>query len=373
MRLTDFTIKALKPPPVGQITYTDDSIPGFGIRVSRGGAKTFVLVHGKKRKRVTIGRYPIVALSNARDHAKRSLAKKTLDGDQQDERYDEALELFLDARCKQKNKASTAKETKRLLNRHFTQFKDMMLQEITTKEIMGTVDRLHETPSEANHAFTAMRTFLRFCVSRRLLKHSPLEAVELPYKARSRDRVLTADELRAILIEAGNFGAYGAILKLLVLTGQREGKIAALEHSHLDFEKKLINWPAALMKNNQPHTIPLCDRATEVLEPFLKPKGLLFPSIRGKAFNNWSASKKRFDKALPLPHWVLHDFRRVFSTTLSEKLRVMPHITERLLAHTTGEVSGVGAIYNRARYIAEMREALNLWEAHVAVLPSPAR
>ncbi|MBI2718720.1 MAG: DUF4102 domain-containing protein [Rhizobiales bacterium] len=70
MRLTDLLIKSLKPPERGQKTYFDDSIKGFGIRVSMGGTKSFVLMYGKKRKLKTIGRYPALSLSEARTMAK---------------------------------------------------------------------------------------------------------------------------------------------------------------------------------------------------------------------------------------------------------------------------------------------------------------
>jgi hypothetical protein len=45
-----------------------------------------------------------------------------------------------------------------------------------------------------------------------------------------------------------------------------------------------------------------------------------------------------------------------------------PHVTERLLNHVSGTVSGVAAIYNRHTYMKEMREALNAWENKVAAL-----
>src|SRR5947209_6721888 len=93
--LTDITIRNLPPSAAGQITYTDDSLPGFGIRVSPGGTRTFVLVHGARRERRTIGRYPIISLSQARTEAKRILAEQTLSARQNPTiKFKEALELF---------------------------------------------------------------------------------------------------------------------------------------------------------------------------------------------------------------------------------------------------------------------------------------
>jgi hypothetical protein len=63
--LTDIVVRNLTPESK-QRTYFDDNPRGFGVRVGPGGAKTFVLVCGAARERVTIGRYPIISLSEAR-------------------------------------------------------------------------------------------------------------------------------------------------------------------------------------------------------------------------------------------------------------------------------------------------------------------
>ncbi len=77
-QLTDISIRALNPPEQGQVTYWDKSLVGFGVRVSQGGAKTFVLVYGANRRRTSIGRFPAINLSDARTEAKRLIAEHTL-------------------------------------------------------------------------------------------------------------------------------------------------------------------------------------------------------------------------------------------------------------------------------------------------------
>ena len=76
--ITEITLRALKAPDKGQHFYADGSVPGFGIRVSQGGTKTFVLLHGEPRRRLTIGRFPTISLSDARKIAKERLAENTL-------------------------------------------------------------------------------------------------------------------------------------------------------------------------------------------------------------------------------------------------------------------------------------------------------
>ena len=76
-RLTDRLARALLPPAQGaRITY-DAEVPGFGIRVTAAGARSFVLnyvVAGHER-RLTIGRFPAWSATAAREEA-RALRRK---------------------------------------------------------------------------------------------------------------------------------------------------------------------------------------------------------------------------------------------------------------------------------------------------------
>ena len=60
----------------------------------------------------------------------------------------------------------------------------------------------------------------------------------------------------------------------------------------------------------------------------------------------------------------MHDLRRTLSTGLAAQ-GVAPHVTERLLNHVTGILGGVAGVYNRFKYLEEVRAALALWANHV--------
>jgi integrase len=79
-----------------------------------------------------------------------------------------------------------------------------------------------------------------------------------------------------------------------------------------------------------------------------------------------SSSKRALDKLCPLPHWTLHDLRRTWATIAAEKLGVLPHIIEAVLAHNSG--TAVSRTYNRARYLKPMREAMEAMERHITKL-----
>src|SRR5262249_13415019 len=66
-----------------------------------------------------------------------------------------------------------------------------------------------------------------------------------------------------------------------------------------------------------------------------------------------------------LPDWRLHDLRRTAATIMADRLGVLPHVVEAILNHVSGHRAGVAGIYNRARYEAEMREALARWGKHI--------
>ena len=51
VKLTARSVARLKPPDVGQIDYFDDSLPGFGLRVSAGGRRAWVLLYGRVLRR----------------------------------------------------------------------------------------------------------------------------------------------------------------------------------------------------------------------------------------------------------------------------------------------------------------------------------
>ena len=72
IKLTARSVERLRQPTVGQIDYWDDSLPGFGLRVSAGGRRAWVLVyrHGAQKRRLTLGPYPDLSLASARDKAK---------------------------------------------------------------------------------------------------------------------------------------------------------------------------------------------------------------------------------------------------------------------------------------------------------------
>ncbi len=367
MKLTDLLIKKLKAPTTGQKTYYDDTLAGFGLRVSQGGSKSFVIVYGEKRKRKTLGRYPAMTLANARVEAKKVqgevLSVVIVGNGLPAMHFDEARECFL-SDSKVRTKPKTFEEYDRLLRKHFSYNKQLV--EITRQDIMAAVAVLSKKPSVEQHAFVAIRTMMNWCVRHGLLHHSPVPMMR--YKTTSRTRTLDDDELRAVWQRAEEIGyPYGKIVQLLILTGQRRGEITGLRRNWINDD--LIVFPTGFTKNKREHRLPIGTLTKQLIDEIPDKGNLLFPSRYSDhtCFNSWSKSKRQFDEPLDLPPYTLHDLRRTYSSNLA-KLGVPIHVTEKLLNHVSGSISGVAAIYNRHAYIEEMHEATLRHEAFLIEL-----
>jgi integrase len=382
-RLTQLGLQNLQPPQKGQVDVWDTALPAFGVRVSQGGSKTFILKLDNSRR--AIGRYPILSLSEARTEAKRLLAEKTLGKIRpQSITFPEARDLFV-AEKERSRKPGTAAEYRRLLSR--LPFKGQ-LTEITHDEFSRRLETF-KARSERDHVLVGSKVFFNWCIKRRYITENPTFGLSV-HKSASRARVLSDDELKAIwqaceqtaveLFHRGEAGQDGnslpahfcAIVKLLVVTGQRRGEIAALRSEYI--KDGVCTLPKELTKNNREHAFPLSATASRIVESCTASRtngGFLFPARgnQGACFSGWSKSKAALDKLSGVTGWTLHDLRRTFRSNLG-RLGVSPHIAERLVNHVSAQ-SDMEQVYDRYTYLPEMRAAVEKYEQFLsAVLAS---
>ena len=371
MRLTEISLRNLKPRSE-QYAVLDDLMPNFGVRVGTTGKLSFFVMYriGGRRKRDTLGQFPIVTLAEARQLARQRLAKLVLEDKNPvftaSVNFTLAVRDFIDLYCSVRNKPRTVGETKRLLERHWLPaFSRKALSDIRTQDISHVLDRLLGTPSEAVHALAAIRKFFSWARQRRLVTQSPCEGMRLDIRSQPRTRVLSDAELGHVFLAAEQCGyPYGNIVQLLLLTGQRRNEIASLRWSHINLDDSVILLPAALVKNNRDHSFAYGRMVAQVLTKLPRLGDLVFPA-RGatdRSFSGWSKSKRRLDSACGVA-FALHDLRRTWATRTAD-LGVHPWVIEAHLNHVSGIVSGVTAIYNRYAYLKEARVAVRLFDDH---------
>lgn len=259
---SDRGLQSLLPPPRGQVDWWDTSLPSFGCRVSQGGSKTFILK--RDNRRITIGRFPIISLSQARAEAKRLLAEFTLGRIRpQSLTYSQAIEFFIEDK-RRTRRASTVGEYKRLLDR--LPFKGQ-ISEINHEEVTRRLKKF-ESPSEQTHLIVALKVFFNWCLKRRYITENPVFGLS-PKASPTRSRVLSDAELRSIWKACEEPtdempAAFPIIVKLLILTGQRRGEVAALQTSWI--QKDQITLPPEATKNGRESTIPITALTVSALQ-----------------------------------------------------------------------------------------------------------
>jgi len=363
--LTEIELRSLPIPAQGQKDYYDGTLPGFGVRVSQGGSKTFILNVGNSRR--ATGRYPVISLSEARGEAKRMLAEKTLGKLRpQPLAFQQALKIFLEEKCHAR-RATTVFAYEYYLDRDF-KFTGQ-LADISHGEIVRRLGRIKK-PSSYNHALAAARGFFNWCQKRQYITDNPVMGIS-GRRQPSRERILTEAELKNIWLACEDRtndlpASFRKIIQLLILTGQRRTEISSLKGEY--FADSRCTLPRELCKNGREHVFPLGSLASTLVGNAAP--GLLFPA-RGRTtpFNGWSKSKEILDKASRVPNWTLHDLRRTYATTLA-KLGTPIHVVEKLLNHISGTTGGLVGIYQRHAYWDEQVLAVHKFDAHLANLLS---
>jgi integrase len=245
------------------------------------------------------------------------------------------------------------------------------ISNIGTQELLRAIDGSSQSVSMRRHVFAAARILFRWAARQRMIKASPLQDLQAPGVATSRDRVLTDKEMACIYKAAVGLGhPYGFICLIAIHTGMRRGEVGALKWSYISEEA--ITLPPALTKNKREHVLPnLISSELAVIPKAEMPDGevceYLFPSSVWTPYSTWSDGKEELDALCAVEDFVFHDFRRYLSTTMA-KLRVPIDVTEAILNHVSGARSPLQRVYDRYDRLAEMREALKLYEKHLAAI-----
>lgn len=363
LHLTDLAVRKLSSPEAGQVTYWDDATPGFGLRLS-ARAKSYVVMYGEKRQLKTLGRHPELSLSDARKRAKLFLAAQLANPDSGTTiDYDAVLAEYL-ADCRKRLRASTMKGYNLYLGH--IRFKGA-ISDIKPSQVMAAIAKYTDHCSSQNYAFTTFKVFFSWAVRRQYLKANPLLALKRPNKTTSRERVLSDEEVKTLLGHTlANRNRFNDVVSLLFLTGQRKSEISDLRWSEV--EGDALSFPAARTKNKRAHQVPICAMARELLETIDGGSAFVFGTKENDApFNGWNRAQLKLFSDTGLPHFTLHDLRRTFAT-MHAKLGTPVHVTERLLNHVSGTLSGVAAVYNRHTYQEEMRVAIDRYGALITDL-----
>jgi integrase len=227
------------------------------------------------------------------------------------DRVDDLLETYITHRLSQNRSGD---EIARLLRREMGKaWAGKSIHEIRKRDVVDVMATVEQRGAHfaANKTLKSMKTFLRWCVGRAVLDHSPADGVPLPTKQVARDRVLEDREIALIILAARKIGdPYSGIIEFLVLTGQRRKEVARLSWEELNFEERAWTIPKLRTKNGKAHVVHLSKEALTVLNRMERRGVLVFSIFGNKPFSAFSRVKPVLDKLSGVTGWRLHDLRR---------------------------------------------------------------
>jgi integrase len=408
MKLTDGksgTVATAAIPAKREVYYFDEhreAPSGFGLKVTAAGRRFFVLRYsaGGRRRLKTIGQWPTWAVEAARLEA-RELALRVARGD---DPLEEAL-----LRRREPTVAELAEEW---LNRNIAGLKSaraisgyirndvipvigrQKVKDVRRRDVIDLVERkAASTPRAAGQVLLYVRQLLDFAADRDLIPANPAaglkpRAITVGGKpaqlgARRRTRILDTDEIRSFWANSKSCGMHrmtALALRMILVTGQRPGEVAAMHMDEID--GRVWNIPAARRgKTESEHDVFLTDTALEIIAAAKEEverlgrrrrvewSGYVFEARPGSPVSTAALSKaiERHARELGaktdpvLGQWRPHDLRRTMRTGLSA-CRIATEIAELTIGH---EKKGMVAVYDRHRFDRERRVALEAWEARL--------
>jgi integrase len=285
-KLTEAVVASL--PVTGKDAFMFDTVQsGFAVRTTPKGRKIFLVQarsNGRKR-RVTIGYYPELSVSEARRQARAVLDDLRAGGDPQaaqaarekaraagETTVADLAERWLAEHVNLKLKPRTAADYEKLVAQKINPaLGHFAVARVTKSDVLRFHASMARTPRRANYTVSTFRVLMRFAedVGLRPPNSNPAKRIKM-FREGVRERFLSESEIakaaEAITTaeRAGKIGPHAAVgLRLALMTGARSGEVTAAQWQHVDWERKFIRLPDS--KTNSARVIHLPDIALEVL------------------------------------------------------------------------------------------------------------
>ena len=392
IELTDRYLKSLKEPESERIEISDTKRVGLRLRLYPRSSRTkkprYVWMYEKRikggvKRKHTFGTWPETSLSEARRIALEIEleAAKGIDRielQKQQKLKDEAakaglttIRQVIDIYDKLHLSAlRTCNERKRQITQSLEKHLDKSISELTRKDLQVAIDAKANAGRKAyaNRIRAALVAFAKWSWVRGYIETDIGAGIAKATKETARERVLTIQEVQSIWITTFELGElWGALLRLLLLTGQRRGEILELKWSEVHLDKAQIIKPGSQTKNGKPHTTHLSPPALDelkLLHDSKKQSEWVFTTTGVTPVSGIGKAKKRLDVLLGdgFEPWRLHDIRTGFASALAEAGEAET-IVDRILNHSASgsAPSTVARVYNQANQLPQRARALDKW------------
>jgi integrase len=389
LKLDARTVAGLKLP-TGKTDHIewDSELAGFGVRLRAGGRRVWLAQYrppnSRRTRRVTLGSTEKLKPPEAREAARKLLARVALGHDPQGEKeakraqsartFASAVGAYLAAKQPELRPVSHRINTLYLLDGdYFRPLHPIAVGEITRADVatcIRAIVRKHSGPTAAA-ARRALSAFFAWAIADGLLGNNanPVNGSHRPDDPKPRERVLTDTELALVWTACGD-DDFGRIARLLILLGSRRAEVGGMRWSEIDFDAGTWTLPAERSKNGRAHKVVLPPTALAIINAIPRTnRDHLFGDRAESGFTSFSHSKVDLDRRLAgkVKPWRVHDIRRTVATGMAD-IGIEPHHIEATLNHFSGHRRGVAGVYNRSTYERAVTTALARWNEHVLAL-----
>lgn len=313
-KLTKRFVDSLSPQEADQVIF-DDLVPGFGVRVMPSGIRSYLVQYRnaqRRSRRLTIGKHGTLTVDQARDRARKILEAVRDGRDPVAEKrafleaptVNELLDRYLAEHVNKRNRASTAAEVQRLVERHIRpKLGTHKAAGVTARDVEALHQGMAGTPRQANFVLAVCSKAFALAETwqERPVGSNPCRGIER-YPEQHRERFLSGDELVRlgdVLRLAVSDGlpwsdnlkpskhlpkpenrrsiyprVTTAAIELLLYTGCRLSEVLNLEWSRVDLTESLITLRET--KAGRPQFVVVSAPARRVL-------GELSPSLNSTA------------------------------------------------------------------------------------------
>lgn len=382
------TIKAIEAAKSKEKPYKLPDFGGLYLYISTSGTKSWRYDYqfNGKRKTLTIGKYPYVSLSDAREQ-KEAAKKMLFDG--LDPSLEKKKKVLVSKIANGDTFRSIATEWFNTKKQHwsvttreaiikgfekdiFPLIGDLPISGIKPIEMLNCLKQIEnrgalEIAKKMRQRCTEV---FQYAIITERAENNPARELAKAMTTRTPENYafLIEDDMREFMKALQSYS--GNILvryatEMLILTAVRTVELLSCKWEYVDFEKKYIILPKESIKKNRVHLVPLSKQVLHILN-FLRPitgEGVyIFPNRLTNSKHMSNGAILGLIKRIGYANRATgHGFRHQFSSVLNEHGFNRDWI-EKQLNHEEGSVRG---IYNHAQYLDGRREMMQWYADYI--------
>ena len=349
----------------------------------------------KKDKSLSLGKYPIVSLKEARKLRDRQQELHAGGVDPSDQRklekrrkvenlrntFESIGDAWLEAKENEVTDRYHGKVSSIIRKNLYPYIGEKPIEQITPNELL---EALRKTEAKGHHATVKIARqcaskIFRFAIRKGLANTDIAdvlrEEIKTP-KTKHHPAIVEPSEVGQLMLQIDNYKGKPQIaqaLRLLPLTFVRPSELICAEWREIYWEEHLWKIEAEKMKMEEDHIVPLSRQAMEILRDMRKLSNYdyIFPSTRNpqkpiadSSLNYALQSLGYKGKMTP------HGFRATARTLLDEQLGFRIDWIEQQLAHAVKDP--LGRAYNRTKHLKDRREMMQKYADYLNDLKAKA-